>query len=163
MELWLPWIKLAAILLLALALLWNYFRLKTAQDKKLTRIKLASGIVSISLLVWIAWLSFLQGGERNSGLIGSPDGTHVARIMITSGTIADSKYSSVIVRKSGSMTWTRAYYGFGYFEENVGPDTPHAHWKDNNHLVIDYQVGDEPSNCQSKVENIFIECRANYW
>jgi hypothetical protein len=82
--------------------------------------------------------------------------------MITSGTIADSKYSSVIVRKSGSMTWRRAYYGFGYFQES-GPTNPYVHWADNTHLVIDYQVGDEPSTCANKVENIFVECRAHNW
>jgi hypothetical protein len=162
MELWMPWIKLAVILLAAFALLWNFFRLKTVQGKKQVIIKSVSVIISVSLFLLVAWSAFMQGGERNSGLFGSPDGNHVARIMITSGTIADSRYSSVIVRKSGSPTWRRAYYGFGYFQEG-GPAMPYIHWADNTHLIIDYQVGDEPSTCVNKVENIFVECRAHNW
>ena len=163
MELWLPWIKLTVVALVAFGFLWNFFRLKAPQGKAQSISKLVSGFVSVSLFLLVAWSAFLQGGKRNSVLVGSPDGTHVARIMITSGTIADSKYSSVIVRKVWSPTWKRAYYGSGYFQEG-GPAEPYVHWADHTHLVIDYQHSEvEPSLCTNKVDNILVECRAHYW
>jgi hypothetical protein len=148
---------------MAVGFLWNFFRLKSAGGTGRMILGCASLGVSVLLVLMVAWLAFEQGGERYSGLIVSPDGTHVARIMITSGTIADSKYSSVIVRRVWSLNWRRAYYGFGYFQEG-GPVEPYLHWADSKHLVVDYQQSSvDPSSCPPRVDDIVVECRAHDW
>lgn len=163
MELWVPWIKIALIALVAFGLMYIRYRLTLTNDRKRSILRLAFGAGSISLFLFVAYLTFAQSGPRNSKLVGSPDGAHVARIMITSGTVVDSRFSSVIVRKSGSPAWQRAYYGFGYFQEG-GPAEPYIHWADNSHLIIDYQQSKiEPSICVNKVEDVAVECRVHNW
>jgi hypothetical protein len=163
MELWVPWVKIAFIAITAFGSLWIFFRLKWTDGRDRPIPRVAAGTLSLLLLIFAVYLAFVQGGHRNSKLMGSPDGAHVARIMITSGSIVDSDLSSVIVRRSGSLTWTRAYSGFGYFQEN-GPAEPYVRWLDNSHLIIDYQQSANVStSCMSKVEDIVIECRAHSW
>jgi hypothetical protein len=163
MELWFPWVKITLIALVGLGLFAASLRLSPTKGPKYSAVKFITGALCLSLFSFAVYLAFMEMGPRNSELVESPDGKHVARIMITAGSVVDSKYSSVIVRKTRSPTWRRAYFGFGYFQEG-GPVEPNLHWVDNSHLIIDYQQSKiEPSVCVNKVEDILIECRAHNW
>ena len=158
MELWVVWIKIALIGLTSslLFLLWLDVRRSAASRRSILAI-------SIILAFATAYFAFMQGGQRNSKLVGSPDGRYVARIMVSSGTLVDGGPSLVIIRKPRSIKWTRVYAGDGYFQE-TGPAMPYIHWMDGRHLVIDYQgIKDVQTKCLSKVDDIVIECRAHYW
>jgi hypothetical protein len=160
METWVPWIKIGFIALVALGLLWGCSRLKLSNRRHFA---LAFGAaLSISLLIFSAFLAFEQSGPRNSKWIPSPDGTHVARIMIPSGSPVDSGLSSVIVSRSRTSKWQRAWSGPGWMAGG-GEGSPYLHWADNSHLIIDYHQTTEPATCKSNVEDIIIECQAHNW
>lgn len=163
MELWLPWLKIAFIALGGLSLFLVSRRSKLDSEKTRPVFRALFRLFSITIFVFVVYLAFMQGGNRNSKLAGSPDGRFVARVIITSGTLADSNTSAVIVRRAWSPTWHRAYSGYGYFQER-GPVEPYLYWKDESHLVIKYQKSEvEPSSCLSQVEGILIECKAENW
>lgn len=161
MELWVVWIKIALIALAGIVLFMLWLRRKRRQQLPALNYLTFAG--SLLLLFSATYFAFMQGGERNSELVPSPDGRYVARIMITSGTLADPGPSSVIVRRPRSVSWQRAYIGGGYFQE-FGPAMPYIHWVDAKHLVIDYQVmKDAQPRCLSKIDDVVIGCDAHDW
>ncbi len=162
MEVWFPWIKITLIALLAFGFLRICVRLKAIKGRKSSILRLTCAAISLSGLVFVAYLALLQTGPRNSELFGSPDGTHVARIMITSGTIVDSDYSSVIVRRTESRKWIRAWSGDGWMQGG-GEASPYLHWADDSHLVIDYHKTKTEPTCSTKVDDIYVECHAHEW
>jgi len=121
-------------------------------------------IVGLALPVWICSLFLLsvQGCEEDRGLIGSPDGRHVARLMIY-GNVPTGSSLRVVERKSW-RPWWQEVSGAGSIGTPLEPIEPRLTWSDNSHLLIDYPVPTEGSgfDCQSKqVRDILIVCRTH--
>lgn len=138
-----------------------HFPLETIGASRPTRSQRNRRRHFVWIFLTVAYLAFIQIGPRNSEL-PSPDGTRVARIRITSGSIVDSKFSSVMVHKNSYAKWQQVWSGEGWMAGG-GEASPYLHWADNTHLVIYLHQSNEPANCIGSVEDILIECRAHNW
>jgi hypothetical protein len=83
MEVWVPWIKIVGWAVVPFVFLWLAFRLKPTQHLRPVR---AARIVSLLAALPIRSVSLFllsaQSCEQDRPLIGSPDGKHVARMMM---------------------------------------------------------------------------------
>ncbi len=116
MELWLPWFYITAACVLFVGSIWLFWRKKIEQKSARTAMRVVGLVTSPVLFLATTFLLLSMGCERHSQLIGSPDGEHVARILVTLGSAMDQDYSTVIVRRSWSPLWTNAYFGLGFFD-----------------------------------------------
>jgi hypothetical protein len=162
MELWLPWIETAVPIVVGIAAL--VFAVKVGFKEAWKRIVLVTA--SIGLLVVCLLVSFFlfgaQGCEEDRQLIGSPDGKHVARLMIW-GSVPTGTSLRVIERKSWSPIW-HVVSDAGSIGTPLEPIEPHIAWRDNSHLVIDYPVHTEGSgfDCVGRqVGDILIVCKTH--
>ena len=130
MELWPQEVKIAAIAFLAP----GCFRVRRRLLSDVTRRIVV--FASLITLLYVVYLVYSHIGY-NSDLAGSPDGRYVARILVSPRTLIDSGRSSVILRRSWSPVWRNVWTGDGWLAGR-GEASPHLHWIDNSHLVIDY-------------------------
>ena len=163
MELWLPWVKTVGLPSIAVVLLWLAFRVQRAKGQwRVISARAVSVLGALLVLPYSLFLLTAQGCEEDRKLIGSPDGKHVARLMIW-GSVPSGTTLRIVERKSWSPVWQEVSSAF-----TVGtlldPIEPHITWDDNLHLVIDYPGQSEGSSfeCSSKeVGNIQIVCRTH--
>ena len=162
MEVWLPWIEgtlplLFAALVILLAVLQ---RPRSAPMRALSSLSTVC-TVALSLLASFFLLS-AQSCEEDRALIGSPDGRHVARLMIY-GNVPAGTSLRVIERRSWSPTWTEVS-GAGSVGTPLDPIEPRITWADNYHLVLDYPVATDGSGfaCMTRrVGDIFVVCKTH--
>jgi hypothetical protein len=160
-ELWLAWLYVllaAAVLLGSIRWLW-----RTRPEGRTVRVLVhVAGLLTTPVaFVVTLFLVLAQGCERHSPLIGSPDGKHVARVLINVGSAMDQDYSTVIMRRSWSPVWRDVYFGLGFYGE-IGPIQPQVKWLDNSHLLIRRpESAGYPLDCAAKVQEIVITCEAH--
>ena len=142
MEVWLPRLEVGLFVLLPAGLLIVAFRMSRTKHPKGT---IAVRIVSLfaALPFWFLSLFLLvaQGYEEDRPIIASPDGRHIARLMIW-GSIPSGTSLQVIERRSWSPTW-RVISTAGSEGRPLDPIEPRITWLDNRRLLIDYP---EPSD-----------------
>jgi len=159
MELWLPWLYITAAGPLFVGSIWLFWKKKMERKSAHLVIQIVGRITSPVLFLATIFLLLGVGCERHSQLIGSPDGQHVARVLVTVGSAVDQDYSTVIVRRSWSPVWTKAYFGIGLFDGR-GSIEPLVKWLDDTHLLIKYpETNGYPLDCATKVGNIAITCQ----
>ena len=163
MELWVFWIKIAFITIIAIGMIAISNRRFGVHGPVVFQTpRVVTRIFAGFLLLLVALAIFDQQG-RNSQLSVSPDDQYIARVMIGNGSILGSSDSAVILRRKGSLGWYRVYRGDGYTQDDR-PAYPYVEWQSPSHLVISYHgVESEPSRCSSRVEAVLIECRARNW
>jgi hypothetical protein len=161
MEVWVPWLEIAAPILLAISLTWLGFRFLSGRVRRIV-----FPVASIAICCVTAGLSLFlltaQGCEENRPLIGSPDGRHVARMMIW-GSVPSGTSLRIIERRSWSPHW-QVVSEAGTIGTLLDPIEPRLAWTDNRHLVIDYPVPGEGSGSDcinKKVGDILIVCKTH--
>ena len=156
-----PWVKIAFIAFAGAGFFYVTFHIRPSGGRRRSILNWIGIGLSFWMFVSAVYLAFVQTGPRNSEY-PFPDGTSVAIVMITSGSIVDSKLSSVMVRKNSRSKWQRVWSGDGWMAGG-GEASPYLHWADSSHLVINLHQSNMPANCISNVEDIHIECRAHNW
>ena len=158
-----PWLKIVGLAILPVVLLLIVFRTKSAQPQWcIFTARYLSFLLAVPLWIFSLFLLSVQGCEEDRGLIGSPDGRHVARLMIY-GNVPAGTSLRVIERKSWSPWWQEVS-GAGSIGTPLEPIEPRLTWSDSLHLVIDYPVTTEGTgfDCESKqVGDILIVCRTH--
>jgi hypothetical protein len=162
-ELWLPWIEILGLAIIAIVLLWLTRKLKGAQGRWLViTAHVVSVIISLPILLFSLFLLTAQGCEENRGLVGSPDGKHVVRLMIW-GSVPTGTSVRVIARRSWSPLWKVVSEG-----STVGtvldPLEPRLSWQNNSTLIIDYPSPSDGTGfrCENqRVGDILIVCRTH--
>jgi len=152
MELWWSWSYVIFGGLLITGCIWL---IRLQNKNKTVRIlsKSAGSLFLIPCFLLTALFLFAQGCEKHTSLIGSPDGNHVARILVLeSGPLDVADGSTVIVRKSWYPIWTNAYKGPAY-----SLDKPRVKWLNNSQLLIEYPDV-EASECVQNVEKVEVIC-----
>jgi hypothetical protein len=162
MEVLLPWIEIVGLAIVPFMIFFIASRVLRAQR----RWRVAGWTVSViaALPIWLFSLFLLsaQGCEEDRQLIGSPDGKHVARLMIW-GSVPSGSQLRVIERRSWSPIWHEVSVA-GSEGTPLDPIEPRISWSDNDHLVLDYPVPSDGSGfeCSSKkVGDILIVCRVH--
>jgi len=111
MELWPARLMIIAVFAMIVGCFWlMHFRKGFSRLGRVVMC-IAGWVVVLPCLLVSLFLISLSGCTDNSPLIGSPDGKHVARIMVNRGDATNVNYARVIVRKSWSPIWTTAYSG----------------------------------------------------
>ncbi|MGD0444917.1 MAG: hypothetical protein ABSA39_13370 [Edaphobacter sp.] len=163
MELWLPWIEILGLAVIPFILFWLTFRLKVTQRGRLVMTaRVISVVISLPILLFSLFLLTAQGCEEDHGLIGSPDGKHVARLMVW-GSVPTGTSVRVILRKSWSPLWQVVSDG-ATVGTSLDPLEPRLSWIDNSRLIIDYPAPSAGTGfrCDSqKVGDILIVCRTH--
>jgi hypothetical protein len=163
MEVMLPWIEIMGLALLPFVFLWAAFRLRRARDSKYGSLgRIASAIIALPIWLFSLFLLSVQGCEEDRRLVGSPDGKHVARLLIW-GSVPTGTSLRVIERRSWSPIWHQVSSA-GSGGTSLAPIEPRISWSDNSHLVLDYP---EPTDgagfdCHDeRVGDILIVCRTH--
>lgn len=163
MELWLPWIKIVGLALIAVAVVSFPFTLKRPWHQGFVIIGRVMGLLgAVPILFFSFFLLTAQGCEEDRRLIGSPDGKHVARLMIW-GSVPTGTSVHVIERQSWSPMWQTVSEG-STTGTSIDPLEPRLSWNGNAQLLIDYPVATEGTGflCQSKsVGDILIVCKTH--
>ena len=136
MEVWWPWLKGLAPLLPAVIILWLAFR-KAYKPLWLQEVsRLGSTLATFVLVLFSLFLLSAQGCEEDRALIGSPDGKHVARMLIW-GSVPTGTSLRIIERKSWSPTWQTVSVA-GSAGTPLEPIEPKVIWLSNHRLMLDY-------------------------
>ena len=163
MELWLPWIKIAALVMLPSALIWLAYRcMRLRKWRRIETIRVASIIAAAPFIVLSLFLLSVQGCEEDRALVDSPDGRHVARLMIW-GSVPTGASLQVIERHSWSPRW-HVVSSAASVGTQLDPIEPKVIWADNSHLVLDYPDSQEGAgfDCMSrKVGDIWLICKTH--
>ena len=162
MEVWLPWLEGLIPLVLVVGAIWFVHRHQPRPA--LAKVATAIGLVAFIAagLIVSAFLLSAQGCEEDRALVGSPDGRHVARMMIW-GSVPTGSSLRVIERRSWSPVWQEVSSA-GSVGTPLEPIEPRILWSDNSHLVIDYPEATEGSGftCEShRVGDILIVCKTH--
>ena len=159
MELWVSWFVLAALSLTTLALVWLAFRFTFARLWLRVTVRMVSGLAALPFaLASLIWLYGL-GCESHTVLIGSPDHTHVARVLVNAGW-NEPDFGFVVLRRSWSPSWHNVFEGDGFIGKSGEPIEPQVRWIDNSHLLIEpnHVDGGEVRLCRDKVDDVSIIC-----
>ena len=163
MEIWLPWIEIAGLAILPLVVLRLAFKLKRAQHRwQIPTTRVVSVIVAIPIWLFSLLLLSAQGCEEDRRLTGSPDGKHVARLMIW-GSVPTGTSLRVIERRSWSPEW-QVVSEASSIGTPLDPIEPWLTWSDNSHLVIDYPTSTDGTGFDCKNEqigHILVECKSH--
>jgi hypothetical protein len=163
MELWLPWMKIAAPAIFSFAVIWIAHRYKGLRQRRSTEtIRVASIVVAAPLVALSLFLLSAQGCEEDRVLVGSPDGRHVARMMIW-GSVPTGTSLQIIERHSWSPQW-QVVSSAATVGTLLDPIEPKVIWIDNSHLLLDYPEASEGSgfDCTGrKVGDIWLICKTH--
>jgi hypothetical protein len=163
MELWLPWIKIAGPIVVSIAIIWFTFRLKRPKNDWFITTSRSVGILSSLPLFGVSlFLLTAQGCEEDRRLVSSPDGKHVARLMIW-GSVPSGTSVHVIERRSWSPTWQTVSEGTT-IGTLIDPLEPQLSWRSNTELLIDYPATTEGTGflCESRsLGDILISCKTH--
>ena len=161
MELWLPRILIAAPVFFAILFTWLGLRFLSGRSWRVAVSLMSVAVWCLAVLLSLFLLT-AQGCEEDRHLIGSPDGKHVARMMIW-GSVPSGTSLRVIERRSWSPEW-RVVSEAETIGTLLDPIEPRLTWTDNFHLVIDYPIPSEGTgfDCvNKKVGAILIVCRTH--
>jgi hypothetical protein len=151
--------QLAAVL--STAFFWWLFTRRSIKHRVARLAVRSLGLIAFIPACLVTLLLLLAlGCERRSALIGSPDGKHVARVLVTLGSAMDVDYSTVIVRDSFSPMDHKAYFGPGAYNAKHAIE-PQLKWIDNQHLLVSYYDdwgADYPQECHTHVDGIVVQC-----
>jgi hypothetical protein len=167
MEVWLPWIEIFGLALLPSSFLWLAFRRKRAkQGWRVVTAQVTSVVAALPIWLFSLFLLTAQGCEEDQPLIGSPDGRHVARLMIW-GSVPSGTSLRVIERRAWSPRWEEVAVA-GYAATPIKPIQPKIVWSDNLHLVLDFPSrvsGDDAGfayRCENKyVGDVLVICKTH--
>jgi hypothetical protein len=103
--------------------------------------------------------AYQYNASMYTALQPSQNRKYVVRAVVWRGSALDIDYAKVIVRRPYSP-FSKTVYEGSWFGDEDGSVTPHLHWTDNTHLVV--EVPGEYSSlnpCATSAGDIVIECR----
>jgi hypothetical protein len=151
MEVSLPWVEIAGFAIVPVILLAFVFGVRSAQlPESISRVRGWAVFAAVLLWSFSALLWMAHRYEQDGPLLGSPDGRHVARLIIW-GEEAEGTSLRVIERRSGRPSW-QVVSKASTIGMRVGPIEPRLRWVDDSHLVIDYPTPTQGTSfdCQNK-------------
>ena len=162
MELWVPKLEIAGLALAPILLLWLVFRRIRFRPLVGVAARTTTMLATVLCLFFSLFLLSAQGCEEDRELIGSPDGRHVARMMIW-GSVPTGSSLRIVERRSWSPFW-RTVSRAGSVGTPLEPIEPKVIWLDNIHLLLDYpeSVDGTGSDCTSRrVGDVELVCRTH--
>ena len=163
MELWVPRLEIASLAMAPMLMLWLVFRrVKSNRPRVVMAARITSMLASVPFFLFSLFLLTAQGCEEDRELVGSPDGRHVARLMIW-GSVPTGSNLRVIERRSWTPSWQTVSRA-GSVGTPLEPIEPRIVWLNNTHLLLDYPepVDGTGSDCRSRrVEDIELVCRTH--
>jgi hypothetical protein len=151
--------QLAAVL--CTSFFWWLFTRRSIQHRAARLAVRSLGLIAFVPAFLVTLLLLLGlGCERRSALVKSPDGKHVARVLVNIGSAVDIDYATVIVRDRFSPIDHTAYFGPGDYDANQAVE-PQLKWIDNQHLLVNYYDdwgASYPQQCHTYVDGIVVQC-----
>lgn len=103
---------------------------------------------------------------RHPGVLGSPDGKHVAILNFVLGGALSNDFANVNVRSSRSLRAVTVYHGLGGWDYKMNrPSSPDIRWVDAKRLLIRHtepRIGDGRDGgnvfCGGRVDGVEIVC-----